>query len=271
MKCSEIQLDLALHASGVPFGAGESNTVRGHLDSCPVCRQRYLEHLEMNASLRRMRRAEISSALKTSIKKNLRAEIHTSRNAWLPISRDLREWLMLRLMPYSVGVCASLLVALTFLTMMSSGMLGPRNEPSSIGRGETLLLAGNRNSFDDGGADISPSEYAKSRLGFADESPSINPRGALVALTKSLVRRGIKSDEVVVVADVFSSGLAQIADVVEPSSNCHAVSELQKALDSDPAYAPFVPASLENRPDSVRVILRFQSVNVDTAKPRRRR
>jgi hypothetical protein len=66
------------------------------------------------------------------------------------------------------------------------------------------------------------------------------------------------------VADVFGNGLAQIAEVVEPSRDRHAVAELQKALDSDPSYAPFVPASYENRPDSVRVVLRFQSVAVNT-------
>jgi hypothetical protein len=86
-----------------------------------------------------------------------------------------------------------------------------------------------------------------------------------------LVRGGTKNDEMVVVADVFSNGLAQIAEVVEPSRDRRAVGELEKALDSDPAYAPFVPADLENRPESVRVVLKFQSVNVSMGPAKHRR
>jgi hypothetical protein len=85
----------------------------------------------------------------------------------------------------------------------------------------------------------------------------------------------MKDDEVVVVADVFGNGLAQIAEVVEPSRDRRAVAELQKALESDPSYAAFVPSEMENRPESVRVILKFQSVDVSTKisvrKPRRSR
>ena len=111
---------------------------------------------------------------------------------------------------------------------------------------------------------MTPTAYANTRLAFAGESPSINPQGALVALTKSLVRGEMKDDEVVVVADVFGNGLAQIAEVVEPSSDRDAVMELQKALQSDPAYAPFVPANLDQRSETIRVVLKIQNVNVHT-------
>jgi len=74
----------------------------------------------------------------------------------------------------------------------------------------------------------------------------------------------MKDDEVVVVADVFGNGLAQIAEVVEPSHNRRAVDELQKALDSDPAYAPFVSSNMDKRSDNMRVVFKLQSVNVST-------
>lgn len=153
---------------------------------------------------------------------------------------------------------------------MFSGMLKPGNVPASTGGSSAVLLASNRNPYSTNSfAEISPSEYAQARLGLAGESPSINPQGALIALTKSLIHGGMKDDEVVVVADVFSNGLAQIAEVVEPSHNWRAVGELEKALDSDPSVAPFVPTSLESRPDSVRVVLKFQSVDVNTNQKRR--
>ena len=82
----------------------------------------------------------------------------------------------------------------------------------------------------------------------------------------------MKDDEVVVVADVFSNGLARVTEVVEPSRDRFAIGELEKAFQSDSAYAPFVPSTMENRADSVRVVLKFQSVDVSTSsKPGKRR
>ena len=114
------------------------------------------------------------------------------------------------------------------------------------------------------GVDISPGDYATSRMSVSGESPSINPQGALVALTKSLVRGEMHDDEVVVVADVFGDGLARIEEVVEPSRDRRMIEDLRKALQSDPAYAPFVPASMDKRSQNIRVVLKIQSVNVRT-------
>src|SRR5213596_337043 len=105
MKCSDIQSNLALHASGMPADATESNPVTAHLEVCPLCRQRYADLRELNAGLRKIKRPEISAALKNSIKQNLRTELRISQKSWLPISPDIREWLILRVMPSTVGVC----------------------------------------------------------------------------------------------------------------------------------------------------------------------
>ena len=169
----------------------------------------------------------------------------------------------MRLMPLGVGVFASAVIGFAFITMMFSGYLATQGSMGRDLNRTSDLLAANANPFQKlAPGEISADEYARTRLNFASESPSVNPQGALIALTRSLVRGGMKDDEVVVVADVFGNGLAQIAEVIEPSRDRRAVLELQKALESDPAYAAFVPANLENRPDSVRVILKFQSVDV---------
>lgn len=118
--------------------------------------------------------------------------------------------------------------------------------------------------FRPGMIELSPDDYTYSNIAISGESPTVNPRGALVALTRSLVRGEMHDDEVTVVADVFGNGLAQIAEVVEPSGDANAVDELQKALQSDPAYAPFVPAKADRRSETVRVILKIQNVNVRT-------
>lgn len=272
MKCSDLQFDLTLYADGT-LGGRESVTVASHLDVCPLCRQAHSEYREISANLRMIRRPEISFALKNKINDAVRGEIFTERRVSSTASYDLREWLQMRLMPYSVGVFASLLVGVTLLTMMFTARLQPGKVDTARTSQSTIMLATNRDPYTDMASldVISPTDFARGRMEFAAESPSINPQGALIALTKSLVRGGMNDDEVVVVADVFSNGLAKVAEVVEPSHNSQAILDLERALESDPAFAPFVPSQIETRPESVRVVLKFQSVNVSTRERRNRR
>ncbi|MFN2502134.1 MAG: anti-sigma factor [Pyrinomonadaceae bacterium] len=261
MKCSDLQSNLSLYSDG-SLGESEDLSLRGHLDVCPLCRQSYAEFREVQVLLHRMSRPQIPPELNDAIKRSVRSELRTGS---APLSADVREFLQMRIMPYGIGVLASVLIGISFLAMMFSGLRdGPGIRAESI-RGEpSVMLASNRNPFRSDTAEISPLDFAHTRLGLAGESPSVNPQGALIALTRSLVRGGMKDDEVVVVADVFGNGLAQIAEVVEPSKDRRAVRELQKALESDPAYAAFVPSTMENRPESVRVVLKFQRVDVNT-------
>jgi len=173
---------------------------------------------------------------------------------------------LLSMMLVSSIMMATLVMAFTLLTVMFSGIrdrgVATASNPSGS---DTVMLATNRGPLQKQYPDsLSASDYAKTRLDISSESPSVNPQGALIALTKSLVRGGMKDDEVVVVADVFGNGLARISEVIEPSRDSRAIAELQKALESDPAYSPFVTANLDKRSDSVRVVLRFQSVDVRT-------
>jgi len=261
MKCIELQSNLALYADGLTEEA-ESSTVKAHLDACPICRQHYAEFREIRGGLQQLRRPEISAALQNSIKQNIRTE--TQSSAWLPFAPDIREWLLMRVMPYGVGVLASVMIGVTFLTVLFSGMLNTQTVPMAMHSASSMMIASNRNPLADYDIVISPREYAQTRLAFANESPSINPQGALIAMTGSLARSGRNDDELVVVADIYGNGSAEIAEVVEPSLNRRAVAQLEKALYTASADAPFVPASMENRPDSVRVVLKFQSVNVKT-------
>jgi hypothetical protein len=267
MKCSDIQFELAFYADGnLPDATASS--VRDHLQVCPICRQTYAETVEMRNALRRMRRVEMPAALRNSIKDAAIGERRKIEQSWFTFPADLREWLQMRFLPYGVGVLATLVVSFTFLAMLFSNLIdyGQRSPTDS-----SILLASNRNPFDNSKTGpISPEEYAQTRLAVSGESPSVNPNGALIALTKTLIRGDMKDDEVVVVADVFGNGLATIAEVVEPSRDMRAVEQLAKALATDPAYAPFVPTTLENRPESIRVVLRFQRVNVSMNQKRRR-
>ena len=173
----------------------------------------------------------------------------------------------MRVMPYGVGAFASLILGFTLLwSLLSAARIEPNNNSAQYDSfsKSTILLANANPKNNPNNFDLTPSEYARSRFAFSAESPSVNPQGALIALTKSLMRGDMKDEEVVVVADVFGNGLAHIAEVVEPSQNLQAVYELEKALKTDSDYAPFVPANLDRRSDSVRVVFKIQSVNVKT-------
>ncbi|MCV5540118.1 hypothetical protein OFN30_32795, partial [Escherichia coli] len=63
----------------------------------------------------------------------------------------------------------------------------------------------------------------------------------------------------VVVADVFSSGYASLAEVVQPPRDRRALEELEEALRRAPA---FVPATLDQRPQTMRVVFVVHRVDV---------
>lgn len=265
MKCSNIQFELSLYSDNV-LDENSDLAVRSHIEICPLCRQRIADYREIREALSRIDRPSIPSILQNRIKAEFRNELH-ERPA-IMASSDIREWLTMRVMPYCVGFATSVFIALSFLTMMFSGMLQPQNAGSRPPIGQsTVLLANSSNPFETDDP-ILPLQFANTRLGLGHESPSVNPSGTLVALTRSLIDGGMKDDEVVVVADVFADGLARITEVVEPSHDRDAILELQKALQTDPAFAPFVPTNIEARPERVRVVLKFQSVNVSTRETR---
>lgn len=173
-------------------------------------------------------------------------------------------------MPVGVGLLASVVVGFSFLSLLFNGGLAPMQRDVASSFPETqVLIAANRNSYRGDADEILPADYARTRLAVAGESPSINPQGALISLSRSLVHGGMKNDEVVVVADVFANGLARIAEVVEPSRDNRAVDELERALVSDPSNAPFVTADMDKRSESVRVVLKFQSVEVNSRRIRK--
>lgn len=272
MKCLDLQSDITLYADGF-LDDGITVAIKNHLEICPLCRQKVAEYREISSSLRSMRRPKISASLQNKLKNSHRSQILVNEKALVAMPGDVREWLQMRVISYGVGVVASVLVGVTFLTIMFSGMLRPVANPiAALPTDRSVMLASNLNPFDElDTSPISPLDYAQTRIAVASVSPSVNPQGALIALTRSLIQGGMKDDEVVVVADVFSSGLARVTEVVEPSRDLQAVGELKRALQSDSAYSPFVPSTMEVRPESVRVVLKFQSVDVRTGLTAKRR
>lgn len=273
MKCENLQFNLPVYFDDCLIEE-ERAGIDEHLAQCPLCRQKLADFQSLRANLRSLSRPVMPDTLLASIRNLVAQEaVETNQPKFLllPVKETFREWLQSRLMPYSVGTAASLIFSLTLLWSLLSAAYVPERS-AELARNDSpvkssILLADSNSrssSIRRNGVELNAADYAAARLSVSNDSPSLNPQGALVALTKSIVRGNMKDDEVVVVADVFGNGLAHIAEVVEPSSDIRAVGELEKALQNDPNYAPFVPASFDKRSETVRVIFKINRVDVKT-------
>lgn len=271
MKCENLQFNLSVYLDDI-LTEDARGTVENHLAQCPVCRQKLADFQSLRAEMRGLARPEMSNNLLAAIRNRVALATQVNQPKFAVFqTENFRDWLRSHLMPYAVGTAASLLFSVTLLWTLFSAVYVPEKNTETArldAPAKSSVLLTNSNSARYSTAnnfDLSPVEYAHARMMVSNDSPSLNPQGALVALTKSIVRGEMKDDEVVVVADVFGNGLAQIAEVVEPSSDIRAVNELEKALRTDPNYAaPFVPASFDNRSDTVRVILKINRVDIKT-------
>ena len=110
---------------------------------------------------------------------------------------------------------------------------------------------------------VSSEDFSNLRAPFAAQSPSLNPAGALAVLTSSYANPRAnaeqESDDMVVIADVFSNGSASLADVVQAPRDRQMLADFEVALRQS---AAFVPASLDRRPDTMRVVFTVQKVDV---------
>ncbi len=268
MKCPEFKFMLPLYSDDL-LSADERARLDAHLITCPLCRQTLSDHREIHSELRSVSRPQIPVAVLDATKAMMAARLGKTNdgpNFRLVGSTDV--WIDRWLMPYAVGSVSTLILGFTFLWVIFVGGTQP-DYAANLATQQPEYLTQRPISTNRDFASLShltPLEYANSRLAISKESPSINPRGALIALTRSLMRGEMHDDEVVIVADVFGNGLARIAEVVEtPAGDDAAIIELQKALQSDPDFAPFVPAKMDGRSETTRVVIRFQSVNVNTS------
>ena len=267
MKCENLQLNIPIYFDDV-LNKSERSVVEEHLAQCPLCRQKLADFQSLRNNLLNLSRPNLSSERLVSMRNRIAQEAKQESSASL-FSKDFREWLLMSLMPYTVGTAASVVFTLTLLWTLLSAAYIPEKSVE-LARNVTplksgVLVADSPAINFEGDLEINATSFAAARNSVAGSSPSLNPQGALVALTRSIVRGKMKDDEVVVVADVFGNGLARIAEIVEPSSDVRAVRELEKALESDPRYAsPFVPANMDGRSDTVRVIFKINRVDIQT-------
>jgi hypothetical protein len=266
MCCRDFRKSLSLYlddalAPPVKLSAEE------HLRFCPVCRAELTQMRRIKDALRQIEKPALSFDFQNQVKNRVgielaaRAEIKKiSQSAW---EQFWDKYLQPQILPYATGVMASfLLFALLFVSLAQSiNVFRQMEEQARIERRtrERLLAAAIPSKPYDEMPILPAADYSVRRLSIANESPSLNPQSSFVALTASLTKNEPKNAAIIVVADVLSNGIAQISEVIRPPKDSQKIAELEKLLREDPA---FVPASLDRRPDNVRVVLMIQKVDV---------
>lgn len=271
MKCEDLKFNLSLYTDD-DLSSGDRIKLTEHLAQCPVCRAKYAETVALRNELRVLSRPPLPENLLYAVRSAVAAEIEISNQPKTRFSQNFREWMQFRLLPYGVGTVTSLVLVAFFLTaILQTKEAAERSELAKLENKRAVMMT-DSNSYPLNNQDseyppieskLTEADLAAMRVSVSGESPSLNPKGALALLTKSLSRGQMKNDEVVLVADVFGNGLAKIAEIVEAPRSRQSLEELEYALqNNDPAYKAFVPAKLDNRSDVVRVVLKIQRVDV---------
>ncbi len=249
MTCEDTSQSLSLYIDDV-LTLPARVAIDEHLNKCPVCRTHMIELRTVVRGLNRFPRivppADLSEAISDALMIEAAAVRQTPESTFVRFAR----WLEPHLMPYAVGSFASVIL----FAMMLVGL-----RPHFIALREAANMSASfaRPSIYE---PVNQADYAASRAPFAEQSPSLNPSGALAALTRSYSHpHAEEADDMVVVTTVFSNGAASLSDVVQPPRDRRMLDEFEIALRQD---AAFVPASMDRRPETMRVVFAVQKVDV---------
>jgi anti-sigma factor RsiW len=261
MSCEEIQRTLSSYiddALALPLRAACDR----HLEQCPVCRTELAELRALTRSLSSLTRPVAPPDIAFSIMDELAIEAAAlRREPRLPLSVHVMRWLQPRLMPYTIGTFASLLLFISLFSALRPHLIALREAEIATREATLYRVFVPRTGEFDITQPVSSESLSRSRAPFAVESPSLNPRGALAALALSQTHGhgNGEEDDMVVVADVFSDGQASLAGVVQAPRDRRMLEDFQVALREGPA---FVPASFDRRPQTMRVVFVVQKVSV---------
>ncbi|HEV7681449.1 MAG TPA: zf-HC2 domain-containing protein [Pyrinomonadaceae bacterium] len=229
-----------------------------HLDSCPVCRAHVAEFRSLTRNLRQLSRPVPPLDLAASINAALTIEAAALRQSpTRPWAERLGLWLEPRLMPYSVGAFSSVVLFATMFIALSPHFMALQQSSRQL---STVLVFRSSGGYDLN-QPVSSQDFSNLRAPYAEQSPSLNPAGALAVLTSSYAQphANQEGDDMIVIADVFSNGSASIADVLQAPRDRQMLDDFEVALRQS---AAFVPASYDRRPDTMRVVFTVQKVDV---------
>lgn len=257
MTCEETTKLLSQFIDDV-LPAELSAAVDTHIDSCPVCRARVAQYRSLSRTLSQISRPVVPFDLATTINAAIAieaaAQVESPRQSW---KEQLSAWVEPRLMPYGLGSFASIVLFAAMFVALSPHFIALQHASRQL----STVLVFRASSGPDINRPVTSEDFSNLRAPYAEQSPSLNPGGALAALTSSYANPGEKQefDDMIVVADVFSNGSASLADVVQAPRDRQMLADFEVALRQS---AAFVPASLDRRPDTMRVVFTMQKVDV---------
>ena len=246
MLCEETRQSLSLYVDDC-VSLPARVAIDEHLDRCPVCRAEIAELRALTRRLNLMTRPTAPEDLVGTIADLLAIEAAARRQSpTIPLSKRIARFLEPRLMPYTVGSFASVIMFMLMFIALRPHFVALREAALQ----QAVVI------------DITAESLAGERAGFGEQSPTLDPRGSLAALTRGYAHPhaddNSDADDMIVVADVFSNGAASLAEVVNPPRDKRMLDEFSSALRQD---AAFVRASLDGRPDTMRVVFAVQKVD----------
>jgi len=246
MTCEETRQTLSLYLDdclSLPARVASDE----HLDRCPVCRAEVAELRALTRRLNLMTRPFPPADLAGTITDLLTIEAAARRQTpKISLSKRVARFLEPRLMPYTIGSFASVIMFMMMLLALRPHFVALREAALQ----HAVVI------------DITAETLAGERAGFSELSPTLDPRGSLAALTRAYEHLHdddhSDADDMMVVTHVFRDGSASLAEVVTPPRDKRMLDEFESALREN---AAFVPASLDRRPDTMRIVFTVQRVN----------
>ncbi len=259
MLCEQTRESLSLYVDDA-LTLPARVAVDEHLDQCPVCRSEVVAHRALTRGLSSLSYPVPPADLASSITDALMIEAAARKQSpQFSFGQRVSHFLEPRLMPYSVGSLASVILFVSMFAALRPHFVALQE---AAWQNYTVFVVPANEGYDLY-RPVTSEDYAASRAPFAEQSPSLNPKGALATLTRSYAHppteQSQDSDDMIVVADVFSNGAASLVGVVHPPRDRQMLSDFEVALRQD---AAFVPASLDRRPDTMRVVFAVQKVDV---------
>jgi len=179
-----------------------------------------------------------------------------------PLGRRIARFLEPRLMPYTVGSFASVIMFFMMFTALRPHFVALRE--AALQQNDVTVVTGYDLHMAE---DLARKRFADARV--SELSPTLNPNGRLAALTRPNAHWHASSyaddaDDMTVITDVFSDGRGSLVDVVRAPRDKRMLEEFESALRQDRV---FVKSELDRRPDTMRVTISFGSaVEVDAQK-----
>jgi anti-sigma factor RsiW len=124
MFCENLQFNLSLYSDDV-LTTEERAALDEHLVQCPLCRQKLSDFQALRNNLRVLSRPEFSAEMLNKVRTIVAEELYAVETKPVFLFSDtVQNWVQMRLMPYSVGTVASLILGFSLLWSLFSGLPG---------------------------------------------------------------------------------------------------------------------------------------------------